>query len=107
MHLFSHHKKHPASDSAQPDGSITADGQHDVSKQDPVVVSPTPHKDHKHHHQHDSDSPNRNDSPQAMAKYLADTMRSSPRPDHVGDYVDPMGGSINQTTERDPMSTGA
>ncbi|KAJ2960301.1 hypothetical protein NQZ79_g4349 [Umbelopsis isabellina] len=107
MHLFSHHKKHPTSNSPQADGSTNSDSQHDISKQDPAVVAPTPKKDHKDHHLHGSNSPYRTESPAAMAKYLADNMRSSPRPEHVGEYVDPMGGSINQTTERDPMSTGA
>ncbi|CAM0141302.1 hypothetical protein VKS41_003995 [Umbelopsis sp. WA50703] len=107
MHLFSHHKKHTVSTPPQEDTSVNADGQHDVSKQDPAIVAPTPKKDHEHHHQRGEDSPHRTDSPQAMAKFLADNMRSSPRPAHVGDYVDPMGGSINQATEQDPMSTGA
>lgn len=43
----------------------------------------------------------------ALTKFLADPMRSSNHPDVVGEYVDPMGGSISRTPGYDPMSTGA
>jgi hypothetical protein len=45
--------------------------------------------------------------PKALAKFLADPMRSSSHPDVVGGYIDPMGGPISSNTGYDPMSTGA
>ncbi|KAJ2962643.1 hypothetical protein NQZ79_g2280 [Umbelopsis isabellina] len=45
--------------------------------------------------------------PKALAKYLADPMRSNAHPDVVGQYVDPMGGPISTYAGVDPMNTGA
>ncbi|KAG2175512.1 hypothetical protein INT43_001159 [Umbelopsis isabellina] len=45
--------------------------------------------------------------PKALAKYLADPMRSNTHPDVVGKYVDPMGGPISTYAGVDPMNTGA
>ena len=45
--------------------------------------------------------------PKALAKFLADPMRSTTHPDVVGGFVDPMGGPISSNTGVDPMSTGA
>jgi hypothetical protein len=43
----------------------------------------------------------------ALAKFLADPMRSTSHPDVVGGYTDPMGGPISKNAGYDPMSTGA
>jgi hypothetical protein len=54
-----------------------------------------------------ADSPRREDSPSVLAKFLADPFRSTSRPDHVGEFIDPMGGRDSPDTSKDPMSTGA
>ncbi|CAO3668000.1 unnamed protein product [Umbelopsis ramanniana] len=96
-----HHKKHSRPSSPQvgstedlghhTDPTHTHSGTHDHLKADDAVRS---------------NPPSRSESP-ALTKFLADPMRSSPKPEHVGGFEDPMGGSINQAGEKDPMSTGA
>jgi hypothetical protein len=112
FHLFSHHPKKSGSNSPQIDAT---DGQEEGSVHSNKHASSTPKRSDgtagllhpKPTYGHRTESPNRTDSPESLAKFRADPFRSSPRPEHLGDFQDPMGGSINQSTEKDPMSTGA
>lgn len=56
-------------------------------------------KDHQHH---DKDHP---ENKNVSAKYLNDPMRTSPKPDTVGHYKDPMGKS--DSGSYDATNTGA
>ncbi|KAI8578805.1 hypothetical protein K450DRAFT_200072 [Umbelopsis ramanniana AG] len=94
-----HHKKHSRPSSPQVDLEEKPD--HHTASTHPGTHSPLKGGDAVH-----SGPPSRSQSP-ALTKFLADPMRSSPKPEHIGGFEDPMGGSINQTGERDPMSTGA
>ncbi|KAG2188051.1 hypothetical protein INT44_000802 [Umbelopsis vinacea] len=94
-----HHKKHNQSSSPQVGPEDKLD--HQTASTQSGTHSPQRGGDAVH-----SGPPSRSQSP-ALTKFLADPMRSSPKPEHIGGFEDPMGGSINHAGERDPMSTGA
>ncbi|GAB5585473.1 hypothetical protein Unana1_00373 [Umbelopsis nana] len=104
--IFHHHSKHshPSSPQVQSTEDLhKTDGHgHEDSSAHKGTDSPK-----RTDSPHQADTPRRTDSPKVLAKFLADPFRSTASPDHLGEFVDPMGGSISHDSGNDPMSTGA